>query len=68
MYTPASKIVDDYWPELMPTDNQRLKFELNEFGPLFVSMDAHGNSLYQQNAHVAQDNLPAIYGKLGIKD
>lgn len=68
VYTPASKIVDDYWPELMPTDNQRLKFELNEFGPLFVSMDAHGNSLYQQNAHVAQDNLPAIYGKLGIKD
>lgn len=67
VYTPVSKIVDDYWPELMPTDNQRLKFELNEFGPLFVAMDAHGNSLYEQNAHVAQDNLPEMYKKLGIE-
>ena len=66
VYTPAAKIVDDYWPELMPTDNQRLKFELNEFGPLFVAMDAHGNSLYEQYASVAQNNVPAIYEKLHI--
>lgn len=50
----------------MPTDNQRLKFELNEFGPLFVAMDAHGNSLYEQYASVAQNNVPAIYEKLHI--
>lgn len=66
VYTPSAKIVDDYWPELMPTDNQRLKFELKEFGPLFVAMDANGNSLYEQYASVAQDNLPAIYEKLHI--
>ena len=58
--------MDDYWPELMPTDNQRLKFELNEFGPLFVAMDAHGNSLYEQYASVAQNNVPVIYEKLHI--
>ena len=66
VYTPHARIVDDYWPELMPADNQRLKFEMNEFGPLFVAMDAAGNSLYEQCAHTAQDRLPLIYKKLNI--
>ena len=60
-------IVDDYWPELMPTDNQRLKFELREFGPLYVAMDAKGNSIYTQCADNAQIHKPEIYEKLGIK-
>ena len=68
VYTPAAKLVDDYWPELMPVDNQRLKFELNEFGPLFVAMDANGNSVYAQCADNAQKNRPAIYQTLGIKE
>jgi tartrate dehydratase beta subunit/fumarate hydratase class I family protein len=67
VYTPSAKLVDDYWPELMPVDNQRLKFEMNEFGPLFVAMDANGNSLYEQCSNDVQENLPAIYKKLGIK-
>lgn len=66
VYTPAACLVDDYWPELMPTDNQRLKFELDEFGPLFVAMDAKGNSIYAQCANNAEDNRPAIYRRLGI--
>lgn len=66
VYTPAAKLVDDYWPELMPADNQRLKFEMDEFGPLFVAMDAHGNSIYAQCANNAEENRPAIYEKLGI--
>ena len=68
VYTPAAKLVDDYWPELMPVDNQRLKFELNEFGPLFVAMDANGNSVYAQCIDNAQKNRPAIYQTLGIKE
>lgn len=68
VYTPAAEIVDDYWPELMPTDNQRLKFALNEFGPLLVAMDAKGNSLYEQCAALMRDNAPGIYEKLGIKN
>ena len=67
VHTPAAKIVDDYWPELMPTDNQRLKFELREFGPLYVAMDAKGNSIYTQCADNAQIHKPEIYEKLGIK-
>lgn len=66
VFTPAAKLVDDYWPELMPTDNQRLKLELHEFGPLFVAMDAKGNSIYAQCADNAQIHTPDIYKKLGI--
>lgn len=68
VYTPAAKLVDDYWPELMPVDNQRLKFELNEFGPLFVAMDAHGNSVYAECADYATESRTSIYKKLGIQD
>lgn len=67
VYTPAAKLVDDYWPELMPVDNQRLKFELHDFGPLFVAMDANGNSVYAECADNAAKNCPAIYDQLGIK-
>ena len=67
VYTPAVEIIDDFWPELMPVDNQRLKFRFKDFGPLFVSMDAHGNSLYAQVAGNAQNNLPKILDKLGIE-
>ena len=40
---------------------------LDAFGPLFVAMDANGNSIYEQCGDTAQENLPAIYEKLGIK-
>ena len=66
VYTPAVEIIDDFWPELMPVDNQRLKFRFKNFGPLFVSMDAHGNSLYAQVADNARQNLPRILEKLRV--
>ncbi|MCI8454396.1 MAG: hypothetical protein HFE84_07260 [Lachnospiraceae bacterium] len=67
IYTSHAEIAEDYWPELMPTDNQRLKFRLKEFGPLFVAMDAHGNSAYEQAAGEAGRNRTAIYERLGIE-
>lgn len=67
IYTPNAKIVDDYEPQIPPTDNQRLKFELTEFGPLFVAMDAHGNSVFKDCADFAQASIPAMYEKLNIK-
>ena len=66
VYTPHCRIVDEYEPKSPPTDNQRLKYELDEFGPLFVAMDANGNSLYKDRADFAQENKPAIYKKLEI--
>lgn len=66
VYTPRAKVVDEYWPELMPVDNQRLKLELDEFGPLLVAMDAKGGSLFAQCAQQAQSHRPAIYAQLSI--
>lgn len=66
VYTPAARIIDDYWPELTQLDNQRLKLEMNEFGPLIVAMDAHGNSTFEKCAKYTKDNLLQIYQKLGI--
>lgn len=66
LYTPAAELTDDYFPELMPVDNQRLKFHLKEFGPLFVAMDAHGNSLYEKCALNVKNGLDNIYKKIGI--
>ena len=66
VYTPAVELEADYWPELMPVDNQRLKFRMKGFGPLFVAMDAHGNSIFEDCARSVRENLQAIYQKLGI--
>lgn len=66
VYTPQARVVDEYWPELMPVDNQRLKLELRDFGPLLVAMDAKGGSLFAQCAETAQAHRPAIYARLGI--
>lgn len=67
VYTPSSKITGEYLPKIPPTDNQRLRFALDEFGPLLVAMDAHGNSLFKECADYAKKCLPAMYAKLGIE-
>lgn len=67
IYTLAAKIADDYEPRIPPTDNQRLKFELENFGPLFVAMDAHGHSVFKERTDCAKQSLPDIYAKLNIK-
>ncbi len=66
IYTPHAKIVDEYEPKIPPTDNQRLKYEFKDFGPLFVAMDAHGNSIYKDCANFAEKARPEIYEKLNI--
>lgn len=66
VYTPAIDIVDDYWPELTPIDNQRLKFRMNCFGPLLVAMDSRENSIFEQCAQNIEVNLPKIYHRLSI--
>lgn len=67
-YAPKVKITGEYWPELTPVWNQRLRFELTECGPFFVGMDAHGNSIYDQCEEETRKNMAAIYGKLGVTE
>ena len=66
IYTPNAEIEAEFWPQHSWADTQ-LKLRLNNFGPLFVGMDAHGNSVYEDCADYAQNNLGRIYEKLGIK-
>jgi fumarate hydratase subunit beta len=40
--------------------------ESEEFGPLIVAMDSHGNSLYDKVNENTQKNLPDVREKLGL--
>lgn len=65
IYTPNAEIEAEFWPQKSWADTQ-LKLRLDNFGPLFVGMDAHGNSVYEDCADNAKNNLAKIYEKLGI--
>ena len=41
--------------------------EVEEFGPLTVAIDTHGNNLFETVQTKVDNNKPAIYKKLGIK-
>ena len=43
-------------------------FEANEFGPLLVTIDSHGNNLHQKMDSEVKDNLPKVYELLGINE
>lgn len=66
IFTPKAEIVEEYSPKIPPMDNQRLRFKFNEFGPLLVTMDAHGNSIYQDTTENIQASVKRVYDKLGL--
>ncbi len=41
--------------------------ETENFGPLTVAIDAHGNSLFEGVEKVIEGNLPAVKSKLGLE-
>jgi len=42
-------------------------FETKDFGPLTVAIDSHGNNLFEDVRKTTEENRPAIYQKLGIR-
>jgi tartrate/fumarate subfamily iron-sulfur-dependent hydro-lyase beta chain len=44
----VEKVVDVFWLQELGMPEAVWLFEMKEFGPLVVSMDAHGESLYQR--------------------
>ena len=58
----------EYWPESHKSwaDNM-LRLRVKNYGPMFVAMDAHGNSIYRDIADNAEKMRPEIYRKLGIR-
>jgi L(+)-tartrate dehydratase beta subunit len=53
-----------YWEDLMP--ECLWQFRVKEFGPLFVTMDAHGASQYHDVREQAKRSLADAYARLGI--
>lgn len=41
-------------------------FEVEDFGPLTVAIDAHGNNLFEEVQKRTEESKPKIYEKLGI--
>jgi L(+)-tartrate dehydratase beta subunit len=56
------EIEEVLWEDLMP--ECLWKFRVKDFGPLFVTMDSHGTSAYEQVKARTQDRLAAAYALL----
>ncbi|MGA7669991.1 MAG: fumarate hydratase C-terminal domain-containing protein [Nitrolancea sp.] len=53
-------IFEDLMPECL------WKFRVKDFGPLVVTMDSHGNSLYQDVRQKAERNVKDAYARLNL--
>jgi L(+)-tartrate dehydratase beta subunit len=60
--TQIEEIEEVYWEELMP--ECLWKFRVKDFGPLWVGIDSHGNSLFHDVQEDARKRLEGILAKL----
>jgi L(+)-tartrate dehydratase beta subunit len=60
--TQIEEIEEVYWEELMP--ECLWKFRVRDFGPLWVGIDAHGDSMYRAVQTEAKRRLEEIVGRL----
>jgi fumarate hydratase subunit beta len=55
------------WPDLGMPEALWI-FETEEFGPLTVAIDSHGNNLFEDVKKKTEESRKAIYEKLGIQE
>jgi L(+)-tartrate dehydratase beta subunit len=60
--TQIEEIEEVAWEELMP--ECLWKFRVKDFGPLWVGVDSHGNSLFHDVQERARQKLEELYAKL----
>ena len=60
--TQIEEIEEVYWEELMP--ECLWKFRVKDFGPLWVGIDSHGDSMYRDVQTEATKRLEEIVGRL----
>jgi L(+)-tartrate dehydratase beta subunit len=60
--TQIEEIEEVYWEELMP--ECLWKFRVKDFGPLWVGIDSHGNSLFHDVQEAATKRLEDIFARL----
>lgn len=67
IYTPhVTGITKEIWPQKSWSKNV-LELQLDQYGPLFVAMDANGNSVFEEVGDAAQENRAKICEQLGIQ-
>lgn len=67
IYTPqVVSIEQEIWPQKSWSKNV-LELKVENYGPLFVAMDANGNSVFEEVGNLAEANRSKIYEKLNIK-
>jgi L(+)-tartrate dehydratase beta subunit len=60
--TQIEEIEEVYWEELMP--ECLWKFRVKDFGPLWVGIDSHGNSMFHDVNEAANKRLEGILARL----
>ena len=60
--TQIEEIEEVFWEDLMP--ECLWKFRVKDFGPLWVGIDSHGNSLFHDVQEEAQKRLEGILAQL----
>lgn len=67
IYTPkVIGIEKEIWPQKSWSKNV-LKIKVDHFGPMFVAMDAHGHSVFDEVKKTAEENKDKIFQALAIR-
>ena len=65
-YPRVKRIQEIFWEDL-GMGEACYAMEVENFGPLWVGIDAHGNSLYENTRQIIKDNKKKVYTELGWK-
>lgn len=66
IYTPhVTRIDREFWVQKSWSKNA-LEITVDNYGPLYVAMDANGNSIFEEIGDIAESNRSKIYEKLNI--
>ncbi len=60
-----NKVLDVFYLDELGMPEAAWIFDVNEFGPITITMDAHGNSLYADLEEKIRKNLKKIHSKIG---
>ena len=63
----VKKVKDVQWLDL-GTPEALWIFEVEEFGPLIVAIDSHGNNLFKDISDIAEKNRSKAYKIIGVKE
>jgi tartrate/fumarate subfamily iron-sulfur-dependent hydro-lyase beta chain len=61
----VKRVIDVKWLDLGVPEAMWV-FEMEEFGPLIVAIDSHGNNLFSEAAVRVEENRQKIYSKFKI--